>query len=105
MACLGRRDASLMVVRCIGLLVLLALTACGHASEVKRRFAHEYDCNHVEVKAVSNSTFVASGCSAEATYTCAGGTGDSVCVREYTNRDLKRISAPAAVVVRQDPDG
>jgi hypothetical protein len=79
---------------------LLALTSagCGHGGEVKKRFMNEYECNDVVVKQISSSTYVASGCRAQATYTCAG-RYNSLCVREYTDRDIRQINQPAPVVV------
>jgi hypothetical protein len=86
--------------------VVLTLSGCGHGGEVKQRFMNEYECNDVTVKQISTSTFVASGCNARATYTCAGDHYTSMCVREYTNNDLRTISQPTTVgVVRAESGG
>jgi hypothetical protein len=89
------------------ILFALSLSACGHTREVELRFGHDFDCHEdVSVKQVSESTFMASGCDEQATYTCVGPPGGtSTCVREYTDRDMRRMSAPAPAPVAESSSG
>lgn len=84
----------------------LGVQGCvSHPSTVKDRFASEYRCHDVHVQNIGGTTYVASGCGARATYTCATNrtsqySANSVCIRES---ETPRRPHPRAAAVAPAP--